>query len=175
MMGAMDSCAECGFRYDDLDVSQIATTIHSFAARYHSELVGIGLDQSVCARRPEPAVWSVLEYLCHIRDVLLVQRDRAVWALAADRPTFPPMYREERVELLHYAQQPVEHVVTEVMLAAHLCATVFDGLSAEQLDRRLVYNYPTPTERDIAWLGRHTVHEGEHHLLDVRRVAARVS
>lgn len=171
----MDHCDECGFRYDELDVSQIGATIRSFGDRYRTEVADTGLDQVVAARRPEAAVWSVLEYLCHIRDVLLVQRDRAVWALVDDRPAFPPMYREERVDLLRYAQQPVQHVVTELMLAAHLCATVFDGLSAEQLDRLLVYNYPTPTEHDIAWLGRHTVHEGEHHLLDVRTVAARVS
>jgi len=37
------------------------------------------------------------------------------------------------------------------------------------------YPWPAPAERDVAWVGRHTVHEGEHHLMDVRRVLAAVT
>jgi hypothetical protein len=30
-------------------------------------------------------------------------------------------------------------------------------------------------EQNLAWLGRHTVHEGDHHLMDVANVLARAS
>jgi hypothetical protein len=66
-------------------------------------------------------------------------------------------------------------VAEQVTMAASLCALVFTELAPEQRARPLVYNYPAPTERDVAWLGRHTVHEGEHHLGDVRSVLARVA
>jgi hypothetical protein len=32
--------------------------------------------------------------------------------------------------------------------------------------------WPEATERDLGWVGRHAVHEGEHHLMDVCRVLA---
>jgi hypothetical protein len=37
-----------------------------------------------------------------------------------------------------------------------------------------MYNFPTPTEHDLVWLGRHAVHEGHHHALDVARVLQQV-
>jgi hypothetical protein len=40
-------------------------------------------------------------------------------------------------------------------------------LSAEEWNRTAIYNYPAPTERTMVWLGRHTIHEGRHHLRDV--------
>jgi hypothetical protein len=169
----VDSCDECGFRYAELDVGLVADTIRSFAHRYGAELQG--LDEPLCRQRPAPTVWSVLEYACHIRDVLLVQRDRAVRALVEDAPEFPPMHRDERVALARYADESLAGVSAQIVMAADLCAKVFAHLSADQLSRKLVYNYPQPTERDIAWLGRHTVHEGVHHLMDIRSVRARVS
>jgi hypothetical protein len=47
------------------------------------------------------------------------------------------------------------------------CGFVYES---DDWQRRLVYNYPEPAERDLAWLARHTVHEGEHHLFDVDRL-----
>jgi hypothetical protein len=172
---AMDACAECGFRYDDLDVALIAETIRSFAGGYRAVLVDGGLDEQLARQRPAHDVWSVLEYACHLRDVLLVQRDRALRALVEDRPQFPPMHREERVVLAGYADESLDGVAAQIAMAADLCARVFDDLSPDQLRRTLIYNYPQPTERDVAWLGRHTVHEGVHHLMDVRAVRARLS
>jgi len=33
-----------------------------------------------------------------------------------------------------------------------------------------VYNFTTPSERTVVWLGQHTLHEAEHHLLDIDAV-----
>jgi hypothetical protein len=109
-----------------------------------------------------------------VRDVLLVQRDRAIAALVDVRPSFPLMHRDERVALAHYHAQSLETVAVQIGMAAELFALVFDGLDPSQLRRSLVYNFPEPTERDLAWLGRHTVHEAEHHLLDITSVLAGV-
>jgi DinB superfamily len=130
----------------------------------------------VAARqRPQPDVWSALEYACHVRDVLLVQRDRTVQALVETNPGFARMHREERVSLARYHAHPPPVVADQLGLAAELCATVFEGLTAEQWARPLIYNYPAPSPRDLAWLARNTVHEVEHHLGDIRMVIAHVT
>jgi S-DNA-T family DNA segregation ATPase FtsK/SpoIIIE len=65
---------------------------------------------------------------------------------------------------------PAQVTHDELPVAADLAAAVFAKRSSEEWRRALVYNYPEPVERDLAWLGRHTVHEGEHNLFDVDRL-----
>jgi hypothetical protein len=116
----------------------------------------------------------VIEYGCHVRDVLLVQRDRILLALVEDRPDFAPMYRDARVVNAHYDREPALEVGHELAVAANLAAKVIGRLSPEQLDRRCIYRYPEPAERDLAWVVRNTVHEVVHHELDVRAVRTRL-
>jgi hypothetical protein len=173
------TCDSCGFVYEDVAVGAVAGIVRGFGPRYREVLLDTAgpegtRDERAARTRPSPTTWSALEYACHVRDVLLVQRDRAVAALVHVRPSFPPMHRDERVELAHYDSQGLETVADQIEMAADLFALVFDDLNQEQLRRSLVYNFPEPTERDLAWLGRHTVHEGEHHLVDIRSVLSGV-
>ncbi len=121
--------------------------------------------------------WSALEYACHVRDVLLIQRDRVILALVEESPSFAPMHRDERVGLAGYDHERPLEVAAQVTMAAELFGQLFDRLSEEQLGRHCLYNFPAPTERDLDWVGRHTAHEVTHHLHDVRggldRVATR--
>lgn len=163
----MTACAECGFGYEDLEVERIAETLRGFGGRYRAALP-VGADDAALRRRPAPQVWSALEYGCHVRDMFLVQRDRVIRALVEERPTFARMHRDERVALARYAEEDPAAVADQLAMAADLVATLYAGLSDRQLRRTCVYNYPAPAERDVAWVGRHTLHEGEHHLRDIR-------
>ncbi|HEY5251543.1 MAG TPA: DinB family protein, partial [Acidimicrobiales bacterium] len=125
--------------------------------------------------RPEPDVWSALEYACHVRDVWLVQRDRAILALVVDTPSYARMFRDDRTDLAGYQREDVTEVAGEVVMAANLMAKLFEGLDSDQLARPCIYNYPEPTERDVAWLGHHTLHEATHHRDDLHSVLARVA
>jgi len=167
------TCPECGFSYDLVAADTIAGRLRSFGPRFADALAGA--DPDVASRRPEPAVWSALEYACHIRDVFLIQRERAVLAQVEDNPRVARMNRDERVALCRYDAQAVPDVLDQVAMAAELCALVFESLDEAARARRLVYPWPAPTERDVTWVGRHAVHEGEHHLMDVRRVLAAVT
>jgi hypothetical protein len=162
------TCAECSFCYETLAVAAIPARLRSLGPGFRDALADI--DPAVASQRPGPTVWSALEYACHVRDVLLVQRDRAVLAQVEDNPSFARMYRDERVMLCRYDAHAVPDVLGQLDMAAELCATVFDGLDRTAWGRPLVYNWPAATGRDLAWLGRHTVHEGDHHLMDVRNV-----
>ncbi len=124
---------------------------------------------AVVRARPEPAVWSPLEYGCHLRDILLVQRERVLAARRTLRPSCEPMGRDERVEHDGYAQQDTADVARQLTMAAQLFANVLDRLGVDDWDRSVVYNYPRRTERSLRWVAVHTVHELRHHLLDIRR------
>jgi len=167
------TCAQCSFCYELLTVEEIPARLRSLGPGFRDALADV--DPVVASRRPRPTVWSALEYACHVRDVLLVQRDRAVLAQVEDNPSFARMYRDERVVLCRYDAHALPDVLGQLDMAAELCATVFGGLDRTAWARRLVYNWPAATGRDLAWLGRHTVHEGDHHLTDVRDVLAAVS
>ena len=165
-------CGECGFDYDALDDGEVAGKLRDLGRRYRAPLTrglpGEDLD-AVVRTRPAPDVWSALEYACHVRDVLLVQRERVELALAEDVPEFTPMGRDERVVTDRYNDQDPATVVEELAANAEAIGATFAALTPGQWARTGVYSYPAPIERDLRWLGRHTVHEGHHHLLDIGR------
>jgi S-DNA-T family DNA segregation ATPase FtsK/SpoIIIE len=160
----MVDCEECGLVYASIPIADIPNALVAIGPIYRARL---GADPTKLRARPSPEVWSALEYSCHVRDVLEVQRDRLLLALAEDRPSFIPMGRDERVTRDHYNDQDPLIVADQLEAAADAIGTEFAGLSAEQWERTAIYNWPTSAERSMAWLGRHTVHEGRHHLRDV--------
>jgi DinB superfamily len=161
----MDRCAECGFTYDLDLASESGSGIRAGAAEFGTLLTG---DAGV-RERPKPEVWSVLEYACHLRDVLLVQRERVLLARRIDQPTPEQMGRDERVEHDGYAEQAPADVARQLTDAAQLFAHVLSRLGPADWDRTLVYHYPEPTVRPLRWVAVHTLHEVRHHLLDAHR------
>jgi hypothetical protein len=163
----MERCGECGYDYQAPAFSDVPDALRQQVATILATIDA--LPDGRLRVRPEPAVWSALEYACHVRDVLLVQRERVLQALVEDTPKFTLMHRDERVELAAYAQAPTSEVTEELTVAANLLARLAEALSAEQLARRCIYNYPEPTEREIRWVFRHALHEVVHHEMDIRR------
>jgi hypothetical protein len=163
----VDRCDGCGFEYD------LATAPAAGSAMVEGvgELVVVLAAEDPRPRR-SPRAWSPLEYGCHLRDVLLVQRERVLAARRTDRPSFDPMGRDERVEHDGYIEQDPGDVVRQLTDAAHLFANVLSRLGPNDWDRTVMYSYPTPLERSLRWVAVHTVHEVRHHLLDVRRQLA---
>jgi hypothetical protein len=161
----MDRCAGCGFEYDLAAAPDAGASIMVGAAALGTILTS---GREVRTRQ-EPATWSPIEYGCHVRDVLLVQRERVIAARLSDCPTIHPMGRDERVDYDGYAAQAPERVARQLDDAAFLFANVLARLSPDDWDRSVMYNYPTLFERSLRWVAVHTVHEVRHHLLDVRR------
>ncbi|ORA07663.1 hypothetical protein BST14_26845 [Mycobacterium arosiense ATCC BAA-1401 = DSM 45069] len=120
-------------------------------------------------RRPRPDVWSPLEYACHLRDVLLVQRERVLAARRVNGADCAPMGREERAEHEGYNEQDPTAVARQLTDAAALFSNVLERLSAADWDRAVVYHYPETSERSLRWVAVHTAHELQHHLFDIRR------
>jgi DinB superfamily len=159
-------CTQCGFGYDLTQATTAAATIN--------ELVGAAVavlrDRTVDVRsRRQPALWSPLEYGCHLRDVLLVQRERVLAALRADRPDYPAMGRDERVVHDGYADQEPLDVARQLADAAQMFCHLLGRLSDDDWDRTLLYHFPETSERSLRWVAVHTLHEAQHHLGDITR------
>jgi DinB superfamily len=161
-----DTCEECGFVYDAERHQPLDELLRAVGPRYRAIL---GADADALRDRPAPETWSALEYACHVRDVLLVQRDRIYVTLVEDTPSFAPMYREERVAFARYNEQHPALVAEQLDVACGLIADAFSVLGDEQLARGCKYNYPVPAVRSLRWLGLHTLHECEHHAGDAAR------
>jgi DNA segregation ATPase FtsK/SpoIIIE, S-DNA-T family len=170
----VEHCDECDFRYGDVNPDAVSESMKRLSTE-HAELLAEADIGNTVRTRPAPEVWSALEYVCHVRDVLLINRDRIILALVEDTPRFSPMYRDERVTLAAYGEESVDDASDGIEIAANLFSRVFDPLREPQLSRRCIYGFPNPAERDIAWVGRHTLHEVSHHLIDLRSVLSRVS
>ena len=161
----MDQCELCDFTYELPRAENAGAIIVSEAGL----LCGILRDPAnEVGRRRQPDVWSPLEYACHVRDVLLVQRERVLEARRTDGPEPSPMGRDERVEHDGYAEQNPARVAVQLDEAAYMFANVLARLGPDDWTRTIVYNYPAPSERTLRWVAVHTEHELRHHLRDVR-------
>ncbi len=161
----MARCDECGYEYRPAEAAAAGAAIRARVA----DLAGLLRRGGDLTSRRSPEVWSPLEYCCHLRDVLLVQRERVLLARRVERPSLVPMGRDERVGLDGYAQQQPADVARQLDDAALLFANVLQRLDDEAWSRTVIYNYPEPTERSLRWVAVHTLHEVVHHLLDVER------
>lgn len=160
-----DPCAGCGFTYDLRQAATAGDDICAAAA----EVVAL-LCNSVDTRlRARPDLWSPLEYGCHLRDVLLVQRERVLAARRVNGADCASMCREERAEHDGYNEQDPIEVARQLGDAATLFSNVLARLAAADWDRTVVYHYPETSERSLRWVAVHTAHELQHHLLDIRR------
>ena len=160
-------CDECGFDYDTLPRSAVPGQIVERAAEVAQAVRA--LDDRKARRRPREGVWSPLEYVCHVRDVLVFQDRRVRQAQAEDEPTFAPMNRDERAVAERYNEQDPTTVADETAAAAQLLAATLDALPGAGWERTGGYGHPRPQVVTTEWVARHTVHELVHHLLDIER------
>jgi hypothetical protein len=159
-------CDGCGFEYGSVPQDQVVPLLHELSSRYADHLADH--ERTDLRQRPSPEVWSALEYACHVRDVMLVMRERVLQVLREPTPpAFTPMGRDERVTHDRYAEQPPDDVARQLVDAAAMLTFVFEGMDDDQWERTCIYGYPAPAERTLAWVAQQTVHEAEHHLGDL--------
>jgi hypothetical protein len=160
-----DRCADCGFVYD---LGQSGTVERDIRERVAEVVALLRAGELDLRSRRWPGVWSPLEYGCHLRDVLLVQRERVLAARRMDRPDCLPSGREERVVHDGYAEQEPRDVARQLGDAAQLFSNVLARLAPDDWDRVVIYHYPETCERSLRWVAIRTLHEAQHHLLDIR-------
>src|SRR5664279_4013705 len=120
-------CPECGFDAARADHALVGSMVRENAAAWVEVLARPGV-----AHRPTPAVWSPLEYACHVRDVFRRFDERLVLMLTEDDPGFANWDQDATAVAERYAEQNPAVVSAELMEAGSIIAARFDGVSGAQ-------------------------------------------
>jgi len=154
-------CEQCGLAAGEVAVADVPERIFVAA----EEWVVILRSSPAVTARPEPRVWSPLEYGAHVRDVLLLFDARIALMLVEDVPTFANWDQDETAIEDSYAEQDPEVVAEELEAAALALVARLRSLEPEQLERRGLRS--DGSEFTVATLSQYLLHDVIHHLWDV--------
>jgi len=169
--GEEHECGECRFAYGSVSVEAALERIRGVPERVGEAVSGLP-DEELRAR-PSHDTWSVLEYVCHLRDVHAVYTIRLYRTRVEDVPMLEPMLNDLRVVRFRYNQRELRPVVAE--LADNVAGLLDEAArSTEQTWERVARRVPGE-ERTPRWLIRQAAHEGLHHLGDIHGVRDRVT
>src|SRR4051794_35516298 len=161
-------CPECGY---DAGLVAPADLPHALRANATVWLALMG-DPEV-ASRPEPHVWSPLEYACHVRDVHRVFLERATAMLAEDLAHFTNWDQDATALERRYHEQVPAIVGPTLVAAAFAVGDVYAAVPDEAWGRRGVRS--DGSVLTLATLGRYHLHDVVHHLHDVEALSERVT
>ena len=153
-------CAECGFDATDVRPEDLPG-----ALRANAEAWAAVLRLPEARRRPAAAVWSPLEYACHVRDVHRTMRRRVLLMLEQDVPTFANWDQDATAVAERYGEQEPSAVGDELGRAADAAADAYEQVSGPAWDR--VGLRSGGSRFTVASLGRYHLHDVVHHLRDV--------
>ena len=154
------ACPECGFDPAALPRARIAADLLETAEVWQEVLAAPRVDA-----RPEPGVWSPLEYACHCRDVYSLFGERAEMMLDRLDPMFENWDQDATAVEKRYWEADPAIVSVDLQAAARSAAAVFARVGNPDWAR--------PGRRSngsvftIESLGRYFVHDLVHHLHDV--------
>jgi hypothetical protein len=157
------TCPECGFDARALDRGAIGSTTRATTQWYVDLLTSRDDDQ--LRQRPQPDVWSALEYGCHIRDVFRVMRERLQLMLDEDEPHFPNWDQDATALDDDYPGQDPSLVRVELATEGDRLADLYDTVRGDQWDRRGFRS--NGSVFTVESLGRYMVHDIVHHVWDL--------
>lgn len=164
-------CADCALAYPEITVEQAVDVIGGLAARVRESLSGV--PREALRKRPSPRVWSITEYVCHLRDVYLTFTIRLHRARTEDQPMLEPMFNDLRARRFRYNDRNVEAVLDE--LAATTAGFCDEIARTGQADWDRTASRLPGEYRTARWLVRQAMHEGVHHLADIQKIRATVA
>jgi hypothetical protein len=154
-------CDECGLDTRALAPADVPGVLRDVAPIFDRVLAS-GED---ARRRPDPAVWSPLEYACHVRDVCRRFEARLRLMLTTDDPRFENWDQDAAAVRDAYGEQEPARVAVELAEAAEHLAAAIEAVPDTAWDR--------PGRRSdgarftVATLTRYVAHDLVHHAYDV--------
>lgn len=102
--------------------------------------------------RPSPQVWSVTEYVCHLRDVYMTYHPAVPRPRTEDRPVLEPVFTELRARRFRYDECDMAATLNELAVAvAGFCVEI--ARTGERDWDRVATRLPAE-QRTARWLVR---------------------
>jgi hypothetical protein len=163
-------CDACGLAYAELSIADAVAEIRELPDAVRAAVDDVPVELRHV--RPGPEVWSVTEYVCHVRDVFVVYTIRLRRARTEEVPVVDPMFGDLRAVRFRYADAGVGAVLDELGRAAAGFRDEITDTRPEEWTRT-VRRLPGET-RTATWLVRQATHEGRHHVRDIASVGRRL-
>jgi uncharacterized damage-inducible protein DinB len=160
------TCADCGLAYSEISIEDAVSVIVELPGAVREAVSAI--PPGARRVRPDQQVWSVAEYLCHLRDVYIAFTIRLHRVRTEDRPTLEPMFNDLRACRFRYNDCDFETTLAELAAAAAGFAEQIARTGEGDWDR--IGSRLPGEDRTARWLVRQAMHEGVHHLGDIRRI-----
>lgn len=125
------------------------------------------LHSAQAARRPEPQVWSPVEYAAHVRDMCRLAVERVQLMLQEDTPTFSNWDQDERAVTHDYFHASPTEISSDLEHHLRLAAHTFDAVAAGDWTRPGLRG--DGRAFTVSTFASFVLHEVEHHLQDARR------
>lgn len=153
-------CAARGMSYSDTRTEDAIAGLPD-AVREALSAIPPGARRS----RPGPDVWSVAEYLCHLRDVYVSFTIRLYRVRAEHQPSLEPMFNDLRARRFRYNDCDVDATLDE--LAAAVVGFRDEVARVKDHDWDRTATRLQGEQRTARWFVRQAMHEGVHHLGDI--------
>jgi DinB superfamily len=162
------ACGSCSLAYAQITADDAVQAVQALPAQLRAAVDAV--PPGFRRQRPDPSTWSVAEYACHVRDVLVTTTIRLHRGRTEDAPAVDPMFNDLRADLFGYNQANLTAVLEETAAAAAgLCAEI-GRVNGPDWDRPVLRR--PGEQRTSRWLVRQAMHEGLHHLGDIAAVHA---
>lgn len=161
-----DACGFDGVRYND---AALLDSLRALGPRWQALLAAAGPELRV---RPEPEVWSAIEYAAHSRDITALHVYGVEQALTLDEPVFPQI-GDDLVDsaAATYGEADPDDVAAELTTQTSLLAEAAHDAGSEMWSRGLTIG---DSRSDVRRLLEHALHDSLHHLRDVERGLSRL-
>lgn len=153
-----EGCGECGFTPQPPEATgdRLRATV---------PLWRWALASGSARQRPAPAVWSAVEYGCHVRDTCRLFRDRLALMLDADDPEFANWVQDVTALEDGYFHQDPAVVAKALAVEAQATAAAFDAVVPGQWHR--TGRRSNGSVFTVGTFAVYFLHDIEHHVHDV--------
>ena len=162
------ACPECGFDYQKVSPRDASGAVRTFPRRYRALLTQFDDTdiEDVIRRRPAPDVWSALEYTAHVAQTIDLMAPNLRQIITEDNPflyTFDPDLQAKEQS---YNDWTLLQALGELESACADMSMAIEYVGSNEWNRVGTFD---SGEREAIDVARDAVHEGAHHLRDIKR------
>ena len=156
------ACPDCGLDVQSFKREEVAALLLASAAQWQEVLE----DDGMVRTRPQPLVWSALEYGAHVRDVCVLYLERLLLMLNEEGPRYPNRDQDATAIAKRYDLEDPLIVADQLVSAAGALADAFDALQGRDWDRTGFRSDGAAFTAES--FARYFIHDPVYHLHDVR-------